>query len=127
MKIRLFGIFLAVCFLAVGAHAQTTPAKNVKHAATKVQNHAMFKLVVKAPFTGLKGIGYSVLFTGETIVDGARVVLTGADTVFDVLSLQGKLPVLDSIYAGIGIASKDAAWADTHVENWEQDIFGRHN
>lgn len=125
---RFIFLFLALGF-PVFLSAQTKPAKKpaAKHAAVKVQNHAMFKLVVKAPFTGLKGIAYSGLFTAEVITDGARVGLTAADTIFDVISIKGKVPILDNIYAFVGVGAKDAAWLDVHEEGLETDLFGTHN
>ncbi len=81
----------------------------------------------KAAFTGLKATAYTIIFATESVVDGARVVLTGADKAFDVLSIQGKIPVLDVIYAGVSVGAKDAAKLDAWLERQEEGLFGSHN
>lgn len=110
---------LLLLFVAVPAFA------GPKHALVRVLEAPL--AAPKAAFTGLKATAYTVIFAVESGVDGARIVLTGADKVFDTLSLQGKVPVLDVIYAGVSVGVKDVTKLDTWLERQEDGLFGSHN
>lgn len=132
MKLKLFGIFFALCFSASLAFAQTKAPKAVKahkaHNFAAVRHHALYRLVVRGPYTGLKGVTYAVLFTSEACcVDTAHIAFSTADKVLDVISLQGKLPILDTAYKVVSYGAIGSAWLDTTEENGEQALFGTHN
>jgi hypothetical protein len=124
MKIFL-AFALTLCF-ATASFAQAKPvAKKQKHALVKVLEAPL--VVPKVVFTGLKGTLYGVMFTTEVGVDGVRLVSTGADRVFDVLSISGKIPVLDMAYQIVHVVSVDSTKLDGWLERQEDGLFGSHN
>ena len=116
---------LTVVALSLGCtvtNAQVVAKPAPKHAAVRLA-----LAVVKSPYKGAKGILYSALFTTEVVVDGARVGLETANKVLDVVSVKGKVPVLDSLYSFVSVSAKDAAKLDGWLERQEQGLFGTHN
>src|SRR5882672_1820681 len=124
MKIAIGVLVLAL--QATFGFAQAGPPQLVqKHALAKVAS--IVSAPVAHPKRTLKETFGVTVFAVENVVDGARVGLTVADKVFDVISLSGKIPALDVIYAGVSIGAKDAARLDMWLERQEGFLFGMHN
>jgi len=118
---------LLALFLAVSTAMPTLAAP--KHALARVASVAVAPVVhpVKsAKFLSKATLG-SVLFAVETGVDGARLGLEGADKALDAISIKGRVPVLDAVYAFVSVGAKDAAKADAWLERQEDYLLGRHN
>ena len=120
-------IALVALFLAVSATAPaSTEAKHALARVASVVTTPVVHPVKSVKFLSKATLG-SVLFAVETGVDGARLGLEGADKAFDAISIKGKVPVLDAVYAFVSVGAKDAAKADVWLERQEQYLFGSHN
>lgn len=125
MKAYLLALVVVLC--AIPATAQT------KAGATKPQKHAIVKLLTaplaapKVAFAGIKGTLYGVMFSAEVGVDSVHAAFTVADKVFDTVSANGKIPVLDTVYAVVGTIAADSGKADVWLERQQQGLFGTHN
>src|SRR5260370_19338058 len=122
---RIMIVLLSVMGLILVPASQAVP----KHALARIAFVATAPVVhpVKSATLFTKATLMSVLFTVETGVDGARMVLTVTDKALDAISAKGKIPVLDNLYAFVGIAAADSGKLDGWLERQEQGLFGRHN
>src|SRR5690349_12615033 len=114
---KLLTVFLAISFLVVGIQAQARQKKNVP------------KVIAAATLAATKpastGTGLLLFFkhAGQTALGGVElgvdVIHDGfyaADKAFDFLSLQGKLPILDQIYALVSVTSDDTGKLDDALD-----------
>jgi hypothetical protein len=126
MRKYVIAVLFSLAF-AFGTLAQAPAAKPPlkSHALAKVASVAVAPVV--HPKRTLKQTLGVVVFAVENVVDGARLGLETADKAFDAISIQGKIPVLDEIYAVVSVGAKDAAKLDVWLERQEKGLFGTSN
>lgn len=125
MKAVLVVLFL-FCMAVVPLRAQAPQgAKPRTHALVMVAKVAATP--VRKPVTTLKKTLGTVLFAVESGVDVAHTGLTLADKAFDAIGMAGKVPVLDAVYAVVGVAATDSGKLDHWLEKQETYLFGTHN
>lgn len=125
MTRRIIAGMLLFWGFCVGVSAQVAPAPKPTHALVTVAK--IVTAPVAHPKRTLKDLFGSVLFATETGVDVVHGGLSLADKVFDVVSVQGKLPALDAVYGVVSIADTDTGKLDLWLERQEQFLFGRSN
>jgi hypothetical protein len=114
----------AVCLMIL-CFASVMFAKKPQTVAKPKTQHAIIRLV-KSVSTPAK-IAAKALFVVEIPVDGLHAAFAAADKTFDFLSLQGKIPTLDMIYALASVGNTDLGKLDTGIENLEVKLTGTHN
>lgn len=120
-----FAIVTLVLAFAVSSFAQAKPSGVKHHALAKVGLAVTFP--VRHSVKTLKATLGSVLFVVENGVDGAHLVLDYADKGLSAVSAQGKIPVLNEVYAVVEVADKDSAKLDGWLERQESFLFGTSN
>ena len=116
------GLFLLSILVGLGSEvqAQQTKQKTVKKGPavriaviTATPSTLRPKLVGRSIGRSFKHLGQGVLgLVVEPVVDGIHDTFYMADKAFDVLSLQGRLPVLDQVYALVSVTSDDTGKLD---------------
>jgi hypothetical protein len=120
---------LAIVLLFASLSAVAQPAKS----KSSIKKHALAKVAyvvtapVAHPLKSLKATFGTIVFATENVVDVAHLGLAAADRAFDALSIQGKVPVLDSIYGFVSAANTDSGKLDTWLEKQEMYLFGTSN
>lgn len=118
MKI-LFGVLFAMSLCV------SVEAKPKQHAAISLAS--VISAPIVHPKRTAKQVLGSALFAVENGVDVVHGGLVLADRAFDVLSIGGKIPALDIIYAGVSVGATDTGKLDTWIERQEGFLFGYHN